>query len=115
MHVNLLAVLEKSRSEKEKSGLVFLVSHALFVSAQRTRRWFIASHSLTVSCAPAAWGGAAAPVMEEPGLRGVDGEATGDLEGTIQNHRVIGSQVRAALRMVDFSSRRVISSSPDYS
>jgi hypothetical protein len=30
--------------------------------------------------------------MEEPGLRWLDGEATGILEGMIQNHGVIGSQ-----------------------
>jgi hypothetical protein len=48
---------------------------------------------VSVSATLVALGGAAAPVLEEPGLRWLDGEATGVLEGMIQTYSVIGSQV----------------------
>jgi hypothetical protein len=48
---------------------------------------------VSVSATLTGLGGAAAPVMEEPGLRWLDGEATGVLEGMIQTYSVIGSQV----------------------
>jgi hypothetical protein len=83
-HFNLPAVPEKSRSEKEKSGVLCVVSHAVFVSAHmRTRRRFMAHFSPDAS-RKVVWptgtvanrkgdtpllGGAAAPVMVEPGLQ----------------------------------------------
>lgn len=70
VHFNLPAVPEKSRSEKEKSGVFRALSHWVVVLAHEgTRDWLMASSPLPVSCASAALGGAAAPVMVEPGLR----------------------------------------------
>jgi hypothetical protein len=70
VHFNLPAVPEKSRSEKEKPGVFCGLSHRFFVLAHEgTHSWVMASHSLPVSWASAALGGAAAPVMVEPGLR----------------------------------------------
>jgi hypothetical protein len=70
-HLNLLAVSQKSRSEKEKSGVLCALSRSIFVCAHIvTGRHTLTDCFVSVSAMLAALGGAAAPVMEEPGLRG---------------------------------------------
>jgi hypothetical protein len=70
VHFNLPPAPEKSWSEKEKPGVFCARSHRFVVLAHEgTCDWIMASSTLPVSCVSAALGGAAAPVMVEPGLR----------------------------------------------